>query len=937
MAVKCPKCHFENPPDTRFCGNCAAPLPGTQARRAGDVPQASKIFAKGSLVAGKYRIEELIGRGGMGVVYKAEDTKLRRVVALKFLPEELARDDQAVERFQREARAASALNHPHICTIYDIDEHEGQHFMALEFLEGKTLREYLLSGRPAIDRIIDLGAQISSGLEAAHAKGIIHRDIKPGNIFVTESGQAKILDFGLAKLLPERRPKAEMKISAGMPTMTAEEHLTSPSAAVGTVAYMSPEQALGRELDTRTDLFSFGVVFYEMATGVLPFRGTTSAAIFNAILNTAPTAPIRINPDLPDDLERIINKALEKDAKLRYQTAADLRADLERLKRDSDSGRTAAVPAAVRRTQKKFSRRLWAAAALLVILAGSIIAYKQFFAKKSSPVPFHAMTSPRTLTTHGKVEVAAISPDANYVAYSVRSSSGESILMRQVATAVDRTIVAPAAADYLGLIFSRDGNYLYYVKWDKDRPPALYRVSVLGGDSTKLIDEVEGSVTQSPDGKRLAFVRHDPARQESALFTANADGSDQKTLAVRKFSEMIFEGNPAWSPDGKVIILVVVDSTGHKQYPCNLAEVQVKGGTIKEIPSQGWGAIDQIAWLADGSGFLMPAADQSTGWFFQIWFVSYPSGKARKVTSDPNNYQGMSLSRDSRVLLTMQSDWLSSIWMAPDGDSDRAMQISTGKYDGFGGVAWASGGKIVYGTRDWDIWVMDEDGSHQRLLTVDDHSNRHPSVSPDGRTIYYDTWGKGATTNIWRMGIDGSDAKRVTSGIEDIRPCCSPDGKWVYYQSWYSGGYRIEKISADGGASIPWTGQLTGQPAISPDCKLIAGHYWDAATSRNILNVFSVDGGEPMKTLILPQMDYSGLSLFMIRWTPDGKALTYNAEQGSVSNIWLLALAGGPARQLTNFTTDRIRDFCWTPDNRLILARSSRNQDIVLISDRQAR
>src|SRR5579862_4981951 len=621
-----------------------------------------------------YRITGQLGSGGMGIVYEAEDLTLGRKVALKFLPPQLSRDQIALDRFLLEARTASALNHPNICTIYAVEKVQSesgdtQSFIAMELLEGDTLDRRLGPNGAPLDRLLEWTIQLADALDAAHAKGIIHRDIKPANIFVTQRSQVKVLDFGLAKLT---RPEMEMT-TIGATQDSPALHLTSPGATVGTIAYMSPEQARGEVLDARTDLFSLGVVIYQMATGRLPFSGTTSAVTFHAILELDPPPPLQLNPALPPKLDEAIAKALEKDRDLRYQSAVDLRGDLKRLKRDTESGRkstqsgpavatapsqsAAAIPAAsgvapaapksgssaviATASQHKVSSSVVAALVIVVLAAAAYGIYA--FVTRSRPVPFQNVSVTK-MTDTGDAVIAALSPNGEYILAMTRKNGLASLWLRNVPTNSNAQVQPAEDVYYNGLRFSPDGNYFYFVRSDPGTPELkfLYRAPLLGGTPQKLAQDVDSNVTFSPDGKQVAFMRFDnPEAGKYRLIVRPVQGGDdqERVLASGSKNEPLF--NPEWSPDGKVILCDQINEAGAIE---SLVEVSVSDGKRSISYRSNGEFFENPTWMPDGMGLLGLVRDQSSNFNqSRIAYLSLRDGKLTPITHDTNNYLYLSV------------------------------------------------------------------------------------------------------------------------------------------------------------------------------------------------------------------------------------------------------------------------------------------------------
>ena len=907
-------------------------------------------------VISHYRILSELGKGGMGVVYEAEDFRLDRRVALKFLPEELAGDPAALERFRREAKSASALNHPNICTIYEIDQDKGRHFIAFELLQGQPLDRHLAYRPLALDSLLEFAIQIADALDVAHHQGIVHRDIKPSNIFVTSRSQVKVLDFGLAKAGVVRKPAG-----VGATTMTLEFHLTSPGTAMGTISYMSPEQARGKELDGRSDLFSFGAVLYQMATGRMAFEGETYAVVFDAILNRTPTSPVRLNPELHPKLEDIINRALEKDSDLRFQSAAEIKSELKRLKRDLSSGRiplaesptaidatttasdravpsqSAATPtpssAAVLSAKARKHWIVWVLAGLMllaVIAAGGFLGYLSI-SRGNTAIPFHDVSITK-ITDNGKVARAAMSTDGRYVGWVLREGATRSLWVRQVATGSNVQIAPPRPGFYSELAFSPDGEYLCYgfVEEASAKPSYdIYAVPSLGGVPRRLLANTDSGVSFSPDGKRVTFVRRDVSRRERVVLVANSDGRAESVLG--RFPEEQLAGPPpSWSSDGKVIAAAIFQ-VGGSEVISRMVYIDVATGKTRSVSAAKL-FINEGVWVPDGSGLVIAADERSNPGITQLWFQPYPKGEPRRITRDVNNYNEISITADSKRLAAKQSSESRILLVGPANAPEQAKQIPAEQTDGVE-LDWLNDHRLIIATANFQVVAVDIDGSNR--LQISHMPAIRPSACGDGKWIVFNMRNEKGDVNVWRATQEGSDLSQLTNGAFDDYPACSPDGNWVLYVT-TSGEKRVLMRMPPGGGAAqvlddrfafsPATGaEVT--PAYSLDGKRIA--FFARKDNNPIVDlaIIPADGGSVLKEFEIPQ------NAEQLRWTPDGKAVTYVVQKGAASNIWKQPVLGGSPQQITHFPVDRIRSYAWSRDGKkFAITRGHESFDAVMFS-----
>jgi eukaryotic-like serine/threonine-protein kinase len=855
----------------------------------------------------------------MGTVWAAEDLQLGRRVALKFLSANMAGHEQALERFKLEARTASALNHPNICTIYEIGEADGEFFISMELVEGEPLDRYLAKHRLEVQELLDLAIQIADALDAAHSKGILHRDIKPANILITTRGQAKILDFGLAKLIADRGTAAEPTYG-GATIGSSSSHLTSPGMAVGTIAFMSPEQARGMELDARSDLFSFGTVLYEMATGKLPFEGATAAIVFDGVLNRAVVPPIELVPELPAKLDEIIRTALEKDRDLRYQSAADMRAELKRLKRDTSSGRVPHASGSAANVSGSGKKR--GMIAYVVVVAAILIAVAAglyFWKWRSHGFNLQNMKIAQ-VTSSGNARAAALSPDRRYIVYVLHSNGQESLWVQQLATGSNVQILAPDQVQFVAVSFTPDGNYVMFVRSDKSTTNFryLYQMPVLGGTPRQIIRDIDSAPAYSPDGRQFAFARGILNPSGNDILIANADGSGERVLAHRTgFNPGAM--NVSWSADGQNLAIVSAELRGNTN-EWVLEVISTKTGDVRDLQSFSAGA-RAVAWMPDSNGILAVGINPEIA-RGQIWLVNYPKGDASHFTNDLTNYDEccLDITRDGDSLIALQRSDISDVWVG-NGDGSNAKQITSGEALS-NGLEWI-GGRIAAGDSRGQWILMNGDGSNRAPMFGDHDPRLQLSICPDEKHVVYFAFREGKIA-LWVSDPDGSNSVSLTPEGA-LGGVCLQDSKSVEFASEGA----LWRVPIGGGPRQKLDLPLS-EVGYSPDGKFVfvLAEGVEAGGFRAKLIIKPASGGATLQSFEVP------FGMQSPQFTPDGKAIAFILTRNGAGNIWKQPVTGGSPFQVTNFTGGEMFSFAWSRDGKqLAIERGQRKSDVVMISN----
>ena len=887
----------------------------------------------------------------MGVVYAAEDQKLGRTVALKVLLDATQTDPGAIERFWREARTASSLNHPGICTVHELNESGDQPFIVMELLQGQSLDKTYGRRVMPYPRLLEFGAQVADALDAAHRKGILHRDIKPSNLFLSESGHAKILDFGLAKL-EANHGNAD---NAGADSETVAEAvpnqlLTSPGSTVGTIAYMSPEQARGEPLDARSDVFSLGVVLYELATGQHPFAGATTALTFDRILNVSPAPPTAPNSELSVELEELLIETLEKEKELRCQSAAQLRASLRRLQRGS-SGSTARSSGSVRtgsgnvrasspqirwsarssRGPARNSRLGWIVlVGLLVAIAAAGLAGWQLW---PHPKPFSSI-SVGQITNNGTLDKIALSRDGKFLAEVKNESGQRTVWVRNIVTNTDTQILSPFGGDYLGVSFSPDGNYLYFTRGTPDNSfvARIYTMPLFGGTPRQLVFDVDSSPSLAPDGNQFVFLRWTPDRKDqySEIHVADKDGSHDHVL----YRSPAKAEAPEWSPDGNRIAWI--EATGYTTAEVKIIDLQSKA--VRTIAQPNEVILDRkdtgysnLAWLPDGKHLLVlyakPHADRE-----QIGILGLAGDAFRTVTNDVNAYSQLALSADGSILATVLTDVDSTLgYYRRDGGE---MIASTPLHISPTAFAWADEDHLSLVAHNLGVYQLERaTGTVQPLYTGDLTIGRYIAGCPDGHVLFTAIPENQDEPRLFRMSADGGELKQLTTTGTVRAPWCASDSQ----KAWFSLRDRTDSLLV----SLWSVPLLEGAPKKELEASAFGSFLLDRAGKQAAL-VMVKDFHETVEVMNLGShtivhrmpLDVTSAEGGSPSFFPDGTALVEAAVAKTGNTLRYEPLDGSPAHFFIDPTHNTIVDFAWSPSgDKLGVLQLRKSSDVVLIRD----